>query len=568
MDIITDVSKNGFEIIKINNIYIHSKYDPIKEAKRIIETNYEADHIHVLFGYGNGYVAEELLDKLGDYKMLVVDPLISKQLISLTTVHDNDERIVYWGPEVKRTINSYLRELAGEYGRKVKVICLPNYNKIFESDYLYLLQSVRDFQIKQQIGINTGMLFAEMWQRNITYSLPYVIKDKSLIELKDKWELPIVVASGGPSLTKQLPLLKKIKENVIIIAAGSTINSLLKENIEPDFVVSIDGGEPNYNHFKDINVEKTRLIYMPLNHYKIRNVFKKEAYVFYGTEDRYLRRYISNKFNVQFPVLAGGETVAHFAYSIAHVINSGPVALIGQDLAFTNNETHAKGNSHYKNIKEENISTIQLDGYYSGKVESSYAFQTMKMTFEEMAKFLETEQPTYNCTEGGVKIEGFKQMAFSEFIEQYVDFENKKSLFADETDVNIENKQEQLIKIYEEEILTLEVLIKLAHKAEKMLELKKNTKTIPIKTLAKLEKIDAQISEKVKDVQMFSLINPINLEIATLYKEKPNESEKEKVERVSNQSKALYSKLQEAFKKSKANLQGVLDELQEENKNE
>lgn len=39
-------------------------------------------------------------------------------------------------------------------------------------------------------------------------NLYYVHKDQSLKELYNKYDCPVILASGGPSLTKQLPLLK------------------------------------------------------------------------------------------------------------------------------------------------------------------------------------------------------------------------------------------------------------------------------------------------------------------------------------------------------------------------
>ncbi|PKC53047.1 hypothetical protein RhiirA1_480136, partial [Rhizophagus irregularis] len=47
-------AKSGVPTLKINDYYIHSKYDPIREAQQIAERQYTPHHAHIIFGYGCG----------------------------------------------------------------------------------------------------------------------------------------------------------------------------------------------------------------------------------------------------------------------------------------------------------------------------------------------------------------------------------------------------------------------------------------------------------------------------------------------------------------------------------
>ncbi len=67
-DIIVSESKSGMPTLRVNNIYIHSSYDPVKEAAAWVKS-YEqkicsADHI-VVFGFGLGYHIVELFRSSG-----------------------------------------------------------------------------------------------------------------------------------------------------------------------------------------------------------------------------------------------------------------------------------------------------------------------------------------------------------------------------------------------------------------------------------------------------------------------------------------------------------------------
>lgn len=554
-------SKTGQPILRMNQLYVHSKYDPIKEAERIINQHFKKNHTHIIFGYGEGYLVDKLLSKCKAEKIIVIDPLVKSEKLIIKEKHQNN--IMYWDEQNENTLEYIMQELGNQLDLKIQIIVTPNYDRLFIDQYAQLLKRIRNFQSKSIIGTTTEILFADRWQKNVTFNLKNLIRDKSLMELTEQFKLPVVVASGGPSLTKQLPLLKKIEDSVIIIAAGSTINSLLAANIEPDFVVSIDGGEPNYNHFKDVKTKKTRLVYATFNHYKIRDVFRNQAYAFIGLNEKALQSYVSRKLGKLFPRLSGGGTVAHYAYSVAHTMNSGPIAFIGQDLAYTNGETHAQNNKHYKKV-ENDMELLEVEGYYDEPILTSRIFLSMKTTFEEMVRFHEVTQLNFNCTEGGVKIKGMYQLPFAEFINQYVD----KTVKKDFTDIDNAPKDDvsvdKLITVLEEELAIIDDLSKKCEQALKILKNNSSNKQFSQKTLIKLSKIDKILEKKTKEIQIHYLIKPIYVEVERLYLPKEHETAEETYSRVKKQSEALYSKLQKALDKSKENITELLVELKEE----
>ncbi len=61
--------------------------------------------------------------------------------------------------------------------------------------------------------------------------------------------IPAVVVGSGPSLGMEIEALRRLKNHVCIIAAGSSIQALLKHGIEPDLIVAMDPSDKNYEVF-------------------------------------------------------------------------------------------------------------------------------------------------------------------------------------------------------------------------------------------------------------------------------------------------------------------------------
>lgn len=563
----TVISKTGEETISVNGYFLHSKYNPLEEAKRISEENYVPHHVHIVFGYGKGYIIEAL-SNLFDYdeKIIVIDPLIEQKVLEINKDHTYEERICYWAPEHKNTLSYLINNLSTVRELKVKVVISPQYNKLFAPEIKNILELVRDHQYKNIVNQNTLIAFAESWQKNLLYNIAEISKDFSLKALHKKYDCPVVVASGGPSLTKQIPLLKKHKDQIIIICAGSTINSLRAQGIEPNYVVSVDGGVPNFDHFKDLKLKDPYFIYSLTSHHGIRKSFHEDkGFAFCPTNYPRVTKYIKNKFNIDLPLIVGGGTVAHFSLSIAKYITTGPIAMIGQDLAYTNDLTHAENNKHAKKIDAvEEGKIVYTEGYYGDQVKTTKVFISMQSTFEDVQKFLPHDAELYNCTEGGIKLKGYDQMPFKEFIGKFVadvpiieDIELKK-------DVAEQLTNEQLIEIWKQELTIYNQVLRLLVKAKTLLKRNPSKTMFTQGTLKKLDAIDKKLSEKYIEIQLDFLIQPLVLEIQQSYIEKPNETEVEKYERVYNQSEKLYSNLFDLVQQGRDYILEIIETLQED----
>lgn len=538
------VSKSGIKSVEVNGYLLHSKYDPIKEAERIVEKEYKENYVHILFGNGLGYIADELKVKLKDKgELVIVEPF--KEFLS----SENNE-VLYL--EQQEVINYKIKALLHDHRRDIKVICSPNYDKVAPQAYKELLKNIKDIQSLNIVEENTLRLGSENWQENYIKNLLYASKDASLSKLYKAYNYPVIIASGGPSLTKQLPLLKKVRNRVILIASGSTINSLLKENIDPDYIVTIDGSEANYKHFKEITSTKAALLYSLSSNFKIQHEYKEERYVFSPFDNNQVVKRIKEELNLSLPHIVGGGSVSTYAFTIATYLTNGPIALIGQDLAYTDNLSHAKNNKHQKSVDDsfyKKRSAFQVEGYFDDLVMTDYALYSMKNSFEELHRVINHSASIFNCTEGGVRINGFEQISFKNFIENYVKENDVVKVTSEYSSSN--DRLHGLMKMLTDEIKKYEQLESLWSDAIIALKLDKNKLTFSNDTLKKLDKIDNKSKDIINKVLMSDIITPITMDVMRSFKEKENETQKEKFSRSYNQNMLLYSQLLKATKKSK-----------------
>ncbi|WNN76921.1 DUF115 domain-containing protein [Lysinibacillus capsici] len=547
-------TNNNLKTMRVNNFFLHSKYNPIQEAKRIVEKEFEPNFVHVVFGYGLGYIIDELINKLGKKdKLIVIDPLLKE----FNQEIDSDNSSFTLIEEVKsELIEEVVATNLNNLSTQVKIICSPNYDKILKEEYLIVLESIKTVQRLQQVGENTTRQFSLDWQENYVHNILHSYMSHSLKELKQAYNCPIIVISGGPSLKKQILKLKEIKEKIITIASGSTINSLLYHGIEPDYVVSIDGGIANYNHFKEIGNIKSQLIFGFSSHYKIQEIFPNAKYALLDVGDSEFQNYLNNVFSIDVPLIAGGASVANFAFTVACYMTSGPIAIIGQDLAYTNNKSHEDSNKHYIEIDEsykKSRGMFEITGYYNDNVLTDYAFLLMKKDFERLNRQIQHPSPIFNCTEGGAKIEGMEQIPFTLFCDSFINEETNKLNSQSrppsrDMDFFIDKMQAE-IAIYNK--IIGEIQIGLAK-----LNSNKSNIVFEKSVLRELDKIDKSIKKYKIRTAMNHIFDPITMDVLRNYQPVPNESDQATFERVFNQNKELYSRLLEAFKVSK---QYVLD---------
>ncbi|EHC6813110.1 motility associated factor glycosyltransferase family protein, partial [Campylobacter jejuni] len=263
------------------------------------------------------------------------------------------------------------------------------------------------------------------------YNLPQMITHPSYKELLSKRKNlsdTAIIVSTGPSLTKQLPLLKKYANKATIFCADSSYPILAKHGIKPDYVCMLERDEIVAecfdNDFKDFDkdiiflvaslVHKKTISYLEKNQRKYILIIKGQPFArCLGLDD--------------YGYINAGMSVSHMAYELAENLGHKNIILIGQDLAYAKDgQTHSQGFIHanlHNGDYERDLDRFSTTAYGgNGKVQSSEIWTLFRQIFENFIAF--SKSKTYNCTEGGARIESAIEKPFKELCEDLL--ENKK----------------------------------------------------------------------------------------------------------------------------------------------
>ncbi|EAJ6501592.1 DUF115 domain-containing protein, partial [Campylobacter coli] len=246
------------------------------------------------------------------------------------------------------------------------------------------------------------------------YNLPQMITHPSYKELLSKRKGisdTAIIVSTGPSLTKQLPLLKKYASKATIFCADSSYPILAKHGIKPDYVCMLERTEITaefFNHDfgefdKDIVFICAGVVHpKAIEYLKGRNLVITQKVLAFPY-------YINLK---DFSYAAVEFSVAHMSYFLSVLLNHKNIIFIGQDLAYAEN-----GNSHpddYQNSAnyESQMYKHILTEAYGGKkeIKTHEVWIFFKQILEAM--IIKYHITTYNCTEGGARIEGTIEKPF------------------------------------------------------------------------------------------------------------------------------------------------------------
>ncbi|WP_159446807.1 motility associated factor glycosyltransferase family protein [Carboxydocella sp. ULO1] len=573
-------SKKGQPYVIVNGLFLHSRYDPIKEAQRWAEVHYQKNHLHILFGFGAGYFAQELLRHLDENDfLLIIEPvaelfLEAAKFIDLHQFYAHERVLILVGFE-RMEIERHLRFIINlQYAGRVEVLCSPNYDKLLPEEKNQLEKLVLEVSKLELVNLNTIKYFAQTWQDNFLSNLYFSWESIPFRRLAGKLDCPVVIAASGPSLNKQLELLKKIKDQALIIAAGSTINPLLSGGVKPHLVVTIDGSTANLKHFEGIEIDDIPLYYALIVHKEIPAKHRGIKVVF-NSDNQQLAEWADQVYGEPLGYIRGGPSVANFCFDLARQISSGPICFIGQDLAYTGNKSHAEGNKYFKEVqlepeKVDGKKYLRTKGFYGEEVITDYPFLNMKKQFEDqlltMRKVYGDLRPVYNATEGGVYIEGMEHISFREFIERYCNRDVRAhlaSLYLQ--DIEPEQVRDRIEKSYEEEMVKLKQVERLCHKALDLLKgVSRQTEHVNAKILTKLDKIDEELNELLKSNLVHFAIMPEIFRINHLYLEPARETAVERTKRILDKSEALYRSINKAV----IYVTEIIEKLREDNADE
>ncbi|EHO4658661.1 motility associated factor glycosyltransferase family protein [Campylobacter jejuni] len=332
---------------------------------------------------------------------------------------------------------------------------MSHYYERFHEDVLGLNKKLAENFKNSIVSHGNDPLDALQGIEQFVYNLPSMITHPSYKELLSKRKGisdTAIIVSTGPSLIKQLPLLKKYANKATIFCADSSYPILAKHGIKPDYVCMLERTEITaefFNHDFGEFDNGICFIIKSIVHPNAINYLTKKTDNFtivstYASFIQYLKLDYFGYFNM-------GFSVAHMACYLSLHLNHKNIIFIGQDLAYAEN-----GNSHpddyqnsasYESRRYPHLYTLAYGG--KEKIKTHHVWLMFKRNLEQdvqkIQKYLDTK--IYNCTEGGARIEGTIEKPFLWACENLLDKDLNKP-FEKLEPLSLNKQNEFLLKAY------------------------------------------------------------------------------------------------------------------------
>ncbi|EAH4961440.1 TPA: motility associated factor glycosyltransferase family protein, partial [Campylobacter jejuni] len=268
---------------------------------------------------------------------------------------------------------------------------MSHYYERFHEDILGLNKKLAENFKNSIVSHGNDPLDALQGIEQFVYNLPQMITHPSYKELLSKRKGisdTAIIVSTGPSLTKQLPLLKKYASKATIFCADSSYPILAKHGIKPDYVLSLERipltSEFFNNDFgefdKNVLFVCISWVYPQTIKYLQKN---NRAFILTSRPSSFIK----NINLYPYGYVGYGPSVAHMAYEFATHLSHKNIIFIGQDLAYAKDGfSHTKD---YKNLDKHEGHFQRDKGKFqclayggNGKVESSEIWTMFRFSLQ------------------------------------------------------------------------------------------------------------------------------------------------------------------------------------------
>lgn len=560
-------SFDGKKLIKLNSsgkyIYLGSKYNMTREVENFrkksisINKNYEI----IVFGASGGSWLEEFIEEFKDRDIVFVEPLQELKSELEETINSLNMNIKVLSLDSENFKDDLKNSIDKRF---IEFIVFSNYDLTFPKEVYNLKKMIHDIVMDKTINENTEILFSKDWFVNYLKNLPQVLNGERLNQYKNVYHnKPAIIVSAGPSLEKNINLLKGNEDKFIIITGIRTLSTLKKEGIKCDFACVIDGSEAMYKVSKGALNYTIPLFYNESANNNIIREYRGKKVYFSSPSFYNLTRALGG-FGTD--VLFQGGSVAHSCTTIVHYLGCNPIVFIGQDLAYTNNQIHAKNAT----IEGEKLMTDKYDilvkDIYGNDVPTTYGLDSFRKAFEDYIE--QYNDITYiNATEGGANIHGTEINTLKEVIEKFNE-KIDKSYIGEFKESNVDV---QLVKKnLELDLKEIKKIKKFAEEAifenENLLhKFLKDNKAYK-KSLNRLDYIDEKFELKQKELLLMNtLFAPIIKEIdIAFYDEKLGnfDDEIEHIKFISDKGKTLYENINSTIEFAIPFIEETISELE------
>ncbi|EAL7124698.1 DUF115 domain-containing protein [Campylobacter jejuni] len=514
-------NENGINFIKDDIMLYKNPEQELLENLTLFQNKYKKYPVLFFYGFGNGMFYKTLCENKNHKHIIVFEDeleilALALHLFDFSKELKNEKLILFHTPNIT-TAQLTTLFMYEHIQKSVKIFNLFIHSDFYLKFYSHqiqelnkkLIENIRFIVLAKGNDPYDSIIGIKHMLNNLPKLLNHGVFQNFLKARKQKVKNAIIV-STGPSLTKQLPLLKKYANKATIFCADSAYPILAKHNIKPDYVCMLERDDIVSKCFDNDFKEFDKGILFILA-----SVVHKEVIEFLEKNSRkYILVHRPLHFAVslnlkEFGYIGVGASVANMAYELAASLRHENIIFIGQDLAYAKDGSSHPREHIYGNQGEKLRGEIYTLAYGGEKqVRTQLTWNLFRQAFEKDIFWAKEKLKinTYNCTEGGARIEGAIEKPFQEVCETLLK-ENLKKPF-DKPKIleknKIKNKFLQTQKLLIKNVKQSEEFIKKCQNELKKLDFELSKSQLNSQTLIKIKKNLLFFFNEFKRLKLFN----------------------------------------------------------------
>lgn len=432
---------DGIPCFKENEYFyrMHSE-NQIEEAELLMrDLDLMKDYFLVVYGMGNVTFLRKLVnDTSSGTRILVIEknPHVMKYQFAHENMADllkSNKFVLTCGEDkiLEYVIVACMGASWDNLAQNFQVLSMPNYI-VYDKFRTKSLKKITKSIVMEISSLGNSLPDVMNGLNNQYKNVDACLFSNGIDELRGKFKgMPGIVVSGGPSLDKNLELLKEAEGKAVIITTDAAYRACKRIGVKPDAIASIERDKPTYDYFyKDQEFDEDMALVGPsllwpdiMKEYPGKKVLMSKTV--FGVDGWW------GSFFPQMEHLLMGFSCSNVAHAVLDEMGCDPIIVIGQDFAFTDNKRHSEDSKYYKKneleeVKREDGEGLWVEDINGDWVRTSEVFNMFRHSMED--RILTSDKTLIDATEGGAKIKGAKIMTFREAIDTYCTGKKEKKI--------------------------------------------------------------------------------------------------------------------------------------------
>lgn len=423
-----EAANNGSRILAVEKdgyfTCMNSTYNPEIEAYKyaLQYENLQDTMVYLILGFGNGMAAQEIMKYATDNLLIMFyEPSVN----IFRTVIENfdivnlieDKRVAIFVKGInEHRIALYLNaNVQRDNFEMVYLDFLPRYRKLYREELEWCRSLIIERKKMVKLEINTVRAGRRHFLENPIYNLEYIMDAKAGDDFVGMFpkNVPAILVAAGPSLAKNIDVLKSAKGKSFIVAVDRVAPYMLDNGVEPDLIVTVDFHK-ELRLFEDDRLRK--IPYAIITDVNYRVLHKLDgAPLIYCASDTKLYAELFEKYNHTIKNLSAGGSVATFAFGLLDHWGFDTIVFVGQDLAWNETQCHVGEAARASRYGK----SIAVEGNLEETVYTTEDFYSYIQYFDLYIEHECADKEIINATEGGARIKGTHVMTLQQVVDAY-----------------------------------------------------------------------------------------------------------------------------------------------------